>query len=80
MITLPCDTETVNEDGGSSMSWPAAAIYSGGPGLNGRILGCSTIAGESSGLWVKGTEGNGEGKEGLLEETEGNAVSFTDTL
>lgn len=80
MITLPCDTETVNEDGGSSTSWPEAAKYPGGPGLTGRILGCSTIAGDSSGFWVKGTKGNGEGKEGLLEDTEGNAVSLTDTL
>lgn len=62
------------------MSWPVAAKYPGGPGLTGRILGCGTIAGDSSGFWVKGTKGNGEGKEGLLEDTEGNSVSLTDTL
>jgi len=78
MITLPCDAETVNVDGGSSMSWPVAAKYPGGPGLTGRILGFSTIAGDSSGFWVNGAKGNG--KEGLLEDTEGNAVSLTDTL
>lgn len=78
MITLPCDTEAVNEDGGSSISWLVAAIYSG-PGLTGKIFG-STVAGDSSGLWVKGTEGNGEGKEGLLEETKGNVDSLTGTL
>lgn len=67
LLTLPCAKETVNEDGGSSMSWAEVAIYPGIPGLKGRTFGCSTIAGDSSGLWDKWTEDNGE-------------ASLTDTL
>lgn len=59
------------------MSWLVVALFPEESWLWGSILGCSTIAGDSRGLWVKGTEGNDEGK---VEQTEGNAVSETETL
>lgn len=59
------------------MSWLVVAIHPGESGLRRSVLGCSTIAGEFRGLWVKGTEGSGEGK---VEGTDGNAVSEINTL
>ncbi len=49
------------------MSWTEVAIYPGMPGLKERTFGCSTVASDSSGLWDKWTEDNGE-------------ASLTDTL
>ncbi len=61
LLTLPCAKETVNEDGGSSMSWTEVAIYPGMPGLKGRTFGCSTrLQVTPVGLWDKWTEDNGE--------------------
>lgn len=78
--TLPCAFLTVNEEGGSSMSWLVVAIYPGGSVLRGRIVGFSADVDKSSGLWVTGTEINEVGKGGFFEETEANSISPTDVL